>query len=181
MNLLKKATALFDSLENTLAFLGGMLIVFAMFAVTIDVSCRFLFNRPIGWVFEVTEFIMLIAPMIGGAWLLKMDGHVNIDTVLNCLSEKSRSLVSMVTSVVGAMTCLFIAYWGGLTTWSHYERGVMTSGIVKFPKYMILVFVPLGFFLLFLEFLRKISLYHKRWKAPLRKEPVPEHEEPSGL
>jgi TRAP-type C4-dicarboxylate transport system permease small subunit len=47
-----------------------------------------------------------------------------------------------------------------------FQRGIMDVGAVDVPKYLVLLVIPLGFFLLTLQFLRKIVTGFGASKAP---------------
>lgn len=155
----------FDRLLDGLAVLACGMIVFTMVAVSIDVCMRFFFNAPILGVTEITEYLMLYTCMLGAAWLLRVDGHVYIDIVTGFLPSKPRKGLYIVTAIVCAATCAFIAYWGAVTTWDHLERGIRDFKVLEIPKWTFLVSIPLGFTLLTIEFLRKMREAVRKPKA----------------
>ena len=72
------------------------------------------------------------------------------------------------------MTCAYIACWGAVTTWDHFERGIRDFKILEIPKWTFLVSIPIGFTLLTVEFLRKVR---DIWKKP----DVKPEEEPTAF
>lgn len=168
--MLTKLSIVFSRIEDILAVVGALIIISALLAVSADVLSRFFLNRPIGWVFEVTEFAMLYVPMLGAAYLLRTNGHVNIDIVLDHSSSRMKSLLNMITSVLGAIICMVVAYWGVVTSWNNYQRGVLTSGIVVIPKYILLGIIPIGFSSLMIEFVRKAYVHWEQRKTLQKSE-----------
>ncbi len=102
-----------------MATLAGVLLVFVMVSVSADVAGRYVFGRPIGWVVEFTEYILLYIPFLAMAWLVREGGHVRIDVVLQALGPGTRSLVNAATSLAAALTCGVAAYWAALTAWDN--------------------------------------------------------------
>jgi TRAP-type C4-dicarboxylate transport system permease small subunit len=164
----------FDRLLDGLAVLASLMIVFTMIAVSLDVFLRFFFNAPLLGITEITEYMMLYTCMLGAAWLLRSDGHVSIDIVTGLLPGKARKRLVVVAALVCAVTCAYITYWGAVTTWDHFERGIRDFKILEIPKWTFLVSIPIGFTLLTVEFLRKA-------RDTLKKPDVKPGEEPTAF
>jgi TRAP-type C4-dicarboxylate transport system permease small subunit len=108
--------------------------------------------------------LMLGMGLPGAALLLRNDEHVQIDVVINYLSEKKKSFLNLVTSILGTVTCFFITWAGLWVTHDQYVRGVRTVGDLQIPKYILLVLIPLGTFFLTTEFIRKVKYYYSKLK-----------------
>jgi C4-dicarboxylate transporter, DctQ subunit len=170
---LKTFNTIFDKIEDFFAVVGAVLITLAMLSVSFEVVLRFFFNRVITGMFECIEFAMLLIPLLGAAWLLRNDGHIEIDIVTSYSSPKVRAFLKLMTSALTAVICGIVTWYGVLCTWDNYRRGVQTWGALVFPKYWFIIIVPIGFLLLTIEALRKTSSsfgelqrlrYEKPWK-----------------
>ena len=159
MKLLAKASAIFDRVIDFLVFLACLLLMFAVVMVGLDVALRYFFGRPIIWAVEITEYSLLYIAFLGAAWLLKKEGHVRVDVVLNLLNPRNQTLVNIITSILGAMVCLVIAWYGAEITWDHFVRGVPSIQLLHTPRFLILMIIPIGSFLLFIQFLRRTYGY----------------------
>ena len=80
-----------DRLEDALASAAAAMIVFTVIFVPLDVASRYFFGSPITWVYEVTEYILLMVPCLAMAWLARHNGHVVIDVATSRLGERSRA------------------------------------------------------------------------------------------
>lgn len=143
-----------DAVVSAMAVLAGALLVVATLGVIVDVLARYLLGRPIAWVFEVTEYILLYIPCLGMAWLAREKGHVAIDLVLSRLGGGARGLVEGVNEIVAGAVCAFIAYWGALATWDNYVRWILIENILQVPKAAVLAIIPVGFAMAAIEFFR---------------------------
>lgn len=152
MRLLHRAL---DRLEDGFAVLAGCLLVFTVILVPVDVASRFFFNAPITWVFEVTEYVLLIVPCLGMAWLARRDGHVAIDTLTSRVPARSRSLLDGVTALLVALICGFVAWWGGIVTFDSYKAKAIIENVLQTPQWVIYVAIPTGFGLCAVELTRK--------------------------
>lgn len=155
MDLLTKLGSMYDRLIDGLAYLTGGIFIFIMIAVTVDVSSRKLLGSPIQWVDEVTGYLLLYATFLAAAWLLKKEGHVSVDVVVERLNPRTQTWLHMIISILIAALCLVMAYVGVLTTLDVYRRGVFTVSFLEAPLALLVAVIPLGFLLLFIQFLRR--------------------------
>ena len=159
MKSLTKIIAIFDRLIDVLVFLACVLLICATLLVGADVVLRYFLGRPIVWSVEITEYSLLYIAFLGAAWLLKKEGHVRVDVVLNQLNPRNQALLNTITSIFGAMVCLVIAWYSAETTWDHFVRGIPAMETLHTPYFIILGIIPIGSFLLFIQFLRRTYGY----------------------
>lgn len=131
------------------------MIVFSMLTVTGDVLLR-VFRMSLWWSFEVTEFILVYIPFLTLPWLVRRRGHIVIDVLTSRLSDTAGKRLEIVTSLIAAAISLNLVYWGAFATWSAYERGITSSGMVEYPRWALLCVIPLGFALAAFEFGRLV-------------------------
>jgi len=155
MKLLRKATSIFDGTINLLALLAAILIVFMMLAVTYEVVMRYFLTRPTTWVIEITELCLLFVTFLGTAWLLREEGHVRMDLVLSRLKPKTQATLNIVTSIIGAIICLTLFWYGARVSWDVFVRDYYQYSVLNIPYVVIIVVVPIGSFLLSIQFLRR--------------------------
>ena len=165
MKLVRGVTAIFDYIVSLCGTLVVVLLIFMMLAVSTEVVMRYFLNRPPIWVIEVTEYALLYITFLGAAWLLKREGHVKMDLVLNRLNPRTQTLVNIVTSVFGAIICLVLTWYGVKVTWDHFQLGSFLSTILRPPSFLIVAIIPVGSFLLFIQFLRRTYQYLGMWRA----------------
>ncbi|MFC1902627.1 TRAP transporter small permease [Chloroflexota bacterium] len=170
MKLLTKFNAVFDRVLDVSAILTGLLIVFIMVSTNSEIISRKLLNASFLWVVPYSEYSLAYIVFLGTAWLLKREGHVRIDIVLNWLNPRQKALLNAITSIITAILCLIIAYVAVLVTWDIYQRGVYIVGILETPKAPLLAIIPVGFLLLFIQFLRRTYENLRNWRAPRTEE-----------
>jgi len=152
MNILARSL---DRVEDVLAFIAAGAIVLTLFLVPIDVCSRYFFGAPITWVYEVTEYILLIVPCLSMAWLARHDGHIVIDVLTSRLGKTGRSRLEAGMYVLVALSCGFIAWWGGIVTLEMFRKNAIIENVLQTPQWLIYVSIPVGFGLSALEFARK--------------------------
>ena len=171
MQLLKRLGSLFDWFIDALAYVSGAILLFIMLAVTTDVSSRKIFGAPIQWVDDTSGYLMLFIGFLGAAWLLKKEGHVSVDVVVQRLSPRTQALLHAIISVIVAAMCLVMTYAGVRTTLSVYRRGVFTVAFLEVRLYLLVWVIPLGFALLVIQFLRRA---YRNYNALKGLEKVPQ-------
>ena len=160
---MKHIKSVFDAAVDALAFFGALLIVLLMVGVSIDVFMRYFLNRPIFWVGEVAEYALLFITFTGTAWVLKHDRHVKIDILTGQLKEGKSRVLEIVVSIIGIFICAVLTYFGAIVAWDHLERGIYNPSLLSFPKGPLLAVIPLGTFLLLVQFVVKmITLLRNR-------------------
>jgi C4-dicarboxylate transporter, DctQ subunit len=144
-----------DRLEDALASVAAAMIVFTVIFVPVDVASRYFFGAPITWVYEVTEYILLMVPCLAMAWLARHNGHVVIDVVTSRLGERARARLTAATHLLVAATCAFVAWWGATVTFTSFRTHALIENVLQTPQWMIYVCIPLGFALTAIEFARQ--------------------------
>lgn len=152
---MKKLLNGFDYIINIMAFLAGGLLIFIMLSVCMEVFLRYFFNAPQVWITEVTECILLYITFLGSAWLLRNGGHVKIDIILNLFSSKVKTILGVVSSTIGIVVTFVLSYYGFKVTWDVFQRGIYTPTILEIPLVVILIIIPIGGLMLFLQFVRE--------------------------
>ena len=168
MKLRAKVTKIYDRIIDITTLLAGILVIFLMLSVGLEVTLRYFFGSPTSWVVEVAGYILLYIPFLVAAWVLKREGHVRMDLVLNQLSPKTQSLVNAITSVIGAIICFVLTWFGVKAT--LYFIGYQTPTILMVPKSIIIVIIPVGSLLLFIQFLRRTYSYSRSWRVAEEEE-----------
>ena len=165
MKLLTKSAAVFDYIIGSLTYLAAAILTFIMLAVCWDVIARAVAGQPLKWALEFSEYSLLYITFLGTAWVLKNERHVIVDIGLNQLNPKPRALLNVATSVLGAVICLFLTWYGWDVSWEHLVQGFYQPTVIKPPDFPIFVIIPIGSFLLFIQFLRRAYKNVESWRA----------------
>ena len=152
---LQRVERWFDRGIVTLAWVAGGLMMFVSLAVCVDVVLRYFFNRPMLWVLETSEYVLLYIPFLAAAYVLREESHIRIDILLNRLGRRTQHRLNAVTSVLACGVLLVLAYYSAYVTLDFFHRGVPTIKSLKIPEYLVIAVIPLGFFLFALQFLRR--------------------------
>lgn len=145
-----------DKLLNFMAFLSGALLLFVTFSIGYTIFSRALgLSSPV-WVVQFNEYALLWITFLGTAWVLARGKHVSIDLLTGRFSLRKQCWFRLFHSILGTVLCTVFLWYGFRVTTEQYQRGIIDVQAVDVPKYLILMVIPMGFFLLILQFLRQL-------------------------
>jgi TRAP-type C4-dicarboxylate transport system permease small subunit len=152
---------IYDYLRDGMAVIGGLLVVAMVLYVSASVFLRHT-PYPIGWGLEVAEYSLIILTFFSAGWLLKNRGHTRIDILLDLIKKpRTRSFVDGILYVITAAINLFLMIFAAILTWENYLSGTLQVKVYTFPKWMLCIIIPVGFFPLTIESLKMAYNYFK--------------------
>lgn len=155
MNFLGKIGRILDVIIVSFSFIAGLLLAFILLSVCLEVIMRYLFNRPLQWVIELTEYALLYITFLGTAWLLRSEGHISVDVFTALFSERTQSGLRIFSSLIGIIVSFALVWYGVVVFWDHYEGGIYNLTLLEFPKAPLLAIIPIGSLVLLLQFIRR--------------------------
>ncbi|WP_240375952.1 TRAP transporter small permease [Bacillus piscicola] len=151
-----KLTTLYHTLLDIMSYLGRALLVAIALLIALDVLFSNLLNQSIPWVLEVTEYSLVFLTFLGAAWLLRDDGHIKFDLVLQYLPGRAQYLFRIISSLIGFFVSLVITFFGSVITIEMYHKAAYTDAILQVPRFILLFIIPIGFLFITIEFLRNM-------------------------
>lgn len=145
MNIIRKFWNGFDFVLTLLANAGMVLLFLMMAAVCWEVFSRYFLDRGTTWVLEFSEYAILYMTFLGTAWLLREDGHVEMDIVVNALQPDTQRALKSVTSTLCALVCLALAWSGADVALDHLQRGLHQPTLMAPPNFPLYAVIPTGF------------------------------------
>jgi len=141
-------------LVNAMAWLAGLLMAAMMLSICIDVIVRNLGFQSSAHLFTFTEYALLIVPCLGAPWLVRQKGHVYVEILLMSVNEGLRRWMTFAVGVGCVVVCGLIAWYGFDVTWTNYTRSDVDVRSMDMPRWMVVIFIPIGFLMMGIEFLR---------------------------
>jgi TRAP-type C4-dicarboxylate transport system permease small subunit len=146
----------FDAVLSLTGYLSGLITVFMMIIVALEVVMRYFFNRPSLWIIDIATLGIPFITLLGAAWVLREDKHVKIDFIHHLISPRKRALLDVVTSIVTFLACVLFFYQALVIFYTAYEWKENLFRSIIIPKIYVLWPFPLGAFLLCIQFVRRI-------------------------
>jgi TRAP-type C4-dicarboxylate transport system permease small subunit len=149
----------FDRILTVTAYTSGIIIVVLMLSMCYEVVMRYFFNAPTKWAADFSGYMQYVLVLLGAAWVLKIDAHTRIDTLLVFFSPRTRTIINIVTSSIALVACALFLWKGVEATWDAYQRGDFLYREVELPLAPLYAVIPFAFLLVCIEFGRKVYGY----------------------
>ena len=136
--------------------------------VLYEVLVRYVFNRPTIWAFDTAMMIYSLLFLFGGAYVLWEKRHIRVDVLFNRFSPRTQAVIDIVFYVIFFFPYTVVMTWYGskVAYMSTIAREISNTSQWGEPIYPWRWFLPVGFFLLFLqgiaEFVRIIQQMRRK-------------------
>ena len=131
--------------------LGAMALL-----VTLDVVLRNVGLGTIAWVNEVSEYSLPVATLLVAPWLLQRNEHVRLDVLLASLPGRISRILERCIDVIGIAICAVFVWYGVRLIFDSASIGSMVVKTLAIPEWWQYALVPVSFFLLAVEFARRL-------------------------
>lgn len=148
-----------DGLLDALALAGGVAMGAMALWTSYEVVVRYFFAKPTSWAVDLAEYAMLWAAFLAAPWLLREEGHVRVEALVERLATRYQRMLGIVVSILGAAVCAVMAWRTAVTTYDFYARGLITNREWQIPEFLPYLAIPVGSTLLVVEFLRRAARY----------------------
>jgi C4-dicarboxylate transporter, DctQ subunit len=173
-NLLGK---LLDRVNSLMIVIAAFLLIALTVIVGTDITLRYGFSKPLGWVKETSEYILVFLGFLVAAWILKDDGHVKMDLILSRISPRAQTLMNIITSAVSTLVVLIVSWYSLTVTIEFYRTKLLTPSVLELPKWIFILPIFVGSLLLAAQFLRRTWGLFAQWRSSGMK---PNHESSGG-
>ena len=165
MKFLARLGRLFDYLNIAMVVISAILLIGLTFIVGADITLRYLFNKPLGWVKEVSEYTLVGLGFLVAAWILKDDAHVKMDLVLNKVSPRTQTMMNIITSGISTIVVLITTWFTLRVIVDFYRTKLVAPTVLEPPKWILLTPIFVGCFLLAIQFIRRTYGFIGKWKS----------------
>lgn len=152
----------FERVNIGLSYLCAAIVVFRTVSVIYDVLARLLFNAPTIWVIDINGYLLVYLTFLPAAWILMRDRHVKVELLTSRLLRPARRRLGIVTDLLACAYCFVLAWQGWIVAWEALRRGYEFSTALAFPRFPVIVIIPVGAAWLSLAFLFRISASMRR-------------------
>ena len=143
-----------DAVVFGMAALAAFLMAAMMVVICVDVLLRNLGYQSSAHFFTFTEYALLMVPCMGAPWLVREKGHIYVEILLMTLGERARARMTLAIGLVCIALCLVLAWYGFDITWQNFVQNEKDVRSLDMPRWMVVIWIPLGFSLMAVEFAR---------------------------
>lgn len=149
MGVFKLINILFSKIE---AFVLSWGIIFVAIILIGNSLGRVLFSRTFSFAEEVGQLLMLIVTFFGASHAVRFGRHVSMSAVFDAVPYKMKKIFLYVISFGSSASLFFLAYLSVKYIYQVYALGRITPAL-SIPAWIIYSVMPLGFFLMAIQYL----------------------------
>ncbi|MDP6510985.1 MAG: TRAP transporter small permease [Dehalococcoidia bacterium] len=139
--------------NEVLAIAAGGVTIAIMIMVVVDVSGRYLFNKPIVGGIEIEQIMLAYLIFFSFAYALVVGGHVRMTLILDRFGRRLRLVAELLAGVLG-FTLFALLTWGGWGQfWESWLAREYMPASIDLPFWLPKLAVPIGVFLISVQFM----------------------------
>ena len=144
----------YDRLIVGLAVLAGVSYGFATLAIIVDVVLRNLDLPPFQSTSALVEYVLLLATMASGPWLMRQGAHVAVNSFVNLLPTGLAGGVRWLAIVLAVATLVLLSWRAGVVGLDEWRFGSVDMRSINIPGWLAYAMLSAGFGLMALEICR---------------------------
>ncbi len=154
------------AVSRALGVLSACLILLGILVVCHMVFVRGVLGVSSIWQTEFTSFCILASTFLGAPYILLTRGHIGVDIVPMMVQGKARLFLYLFGSFIGLLFCFFFLYSSIPWFYEAWVTGLTTSSVWSVKVWIPYSTVPIGLFILCLQFLAEIWLVITKREQP---------------
>ena len=144
----------YDAVLRGMALLAGALMAAMIAMIVVNVVLRNLGYQSSAHFFTFSEYALLLIPCLGAPWLVREKGHIYVEILLMTMNPALRRRFTVGIGVACIVVCAILAWYGFEVTIRNYTLNDVDVRSMDMPRWMIVVFIPLAFSMMAIEFAR---------------------------
>ena len=146
-----------DSISYWTGKIFGFVWLVVIFIISWEVVSRYAFDRPMTWAHESMVYLSGIVYIMGGAYVLYLGGHVNVDILYSRFSPRIKAFADLFTFPFFFVFCGVLLWNGAPYAWDSWTVKETSGGLSSMPVYPAKIALAVGAFLILLQGLAKFT------------------------
>jgi len=123
---------------------SALAILASLFMVGYSVITRYFFHSPSMWVDDTVGFLLVAVVMFSAADALRRGEHIGVDVFTARLSGRARQIAAAWGMLAVLVAAGFLVWDGWNTAMFSKMLGILTTGHVEVPVYLLQLMLPVG-------------------------------------
>jgi len=166
---LKIAGVILQATNKQIGVCLGWIFLIVTVLIVYDVVARYLFDSSTGWIVNFSTYACGIVSVIGGGYVLLIEGHVRTDVFSSRFKPRTLAIVNAFLFVFFLIFMLSLLFTGWDLFWTALEKGRSLAGTTKWPLWPYLLAIPIGALLFLLQgvadFVKNINIAYRGTKG----------------
>lgn len=126
---------------------AALIIGWIAVSVSTSVFARLLWNRPLSWTIEVSEYGLLFMTFLSIAAISRSHGHVRLEVVSEFANPRLANILDLFGLALGSVLGWSLGLVTFLVTYSDFGRGTRMDKILPVSRWIIVSAIPVGLLL----------------------------------
>lgn len=149
---MKTVSRAYDNLIIGLAIIAGLMLAVIFVGIIADVTVRSAGYNSLQWYSAIAEYCLLFSTMLGAPWLVRLKGHVVVESLTMAMPATMRRLIAKAVYLLCIVLSLLFVYYGYTEMAGAFSSGDLDLRSIDMPKWILYLPFPVGFSLVAIEF-----------------------------
>jgi C4-dicarboxylate transporter DctQ subunit len=123
-------------LTRALALVGVAIVLLLTALTGYSVFWRYVLDRPISWIDELSGYLVVLLVMVGVAEALRRGDHINVDLMLGRLGRRGRRAVAVWSMLAVIAVAVVLLIDGINAVIGVYTMGLISEGYLEMPMWI---------------------------------------------
>ena len=142
-------------IENAFGGIAVAILAGCGALICVDVTLRYVFNRPIVGGIEIVEYALVYITFLGASWAVPRGAHIDIDVCVQAMPKFWQRVCAFLSNFISLGVAIVLMVFGTSVTWTSFMRGAYKPTVLEVPTWIVLLIIPIGSALLAARFLRE--------------------------
>lgn len=144
-----------DTMNDWIGRILSFGVLFMFLLMLSEVIRRYFFNAPTVWGNELTQLIFGGYVVLCGGYILRWEGHTNVDILYGSFPPRMKALIDILTSFLFFFFAGVMFITGASLSWESLKTFEHSQSAWNPPLYPLKLLIPTGAFLLLSQGLAK--------------------------
>jgi TRAP-type C4-dicarboxylate transport system permease small subunit len=155
-----------DRLACGLRFVGQIVLGLMVVTICYDVLMRYVFRIPTTWSLEINTFMVLFVTLIPAGDVLASNLHLRITFFTDKMGSRLQAVFARLGSFAGCLLCAVMTWKGFEMAWMALKYDERMSSPLGTPMVIPYMFIPIGFGVMFLQYLLDLFIHRDEATTP---------------
>lgn len=151
MKLIKNFVKCIDNISLMVGKFVSYFIFVIIVITIIEIICRYFFNKPTVWSYELGQMLFGAYFLLVGAMVLQDREHIGMDILVTKLSDKKQAIFNVVTALFTILFCLVLVWKGWHFAFKSIKNLEHSTSVWGPPLYPFKATLPLAGLLVLLQ------------------------------
>ena len=129
------------------------LVLFMAVSIAFSVLMRRVFESPIGWIVEGSQYMLVYIAFLAAARILQQNGHARMTLLVERLRPRAVAGLNSFASLAAVGVCIVIIWYTGNETIDAFRANEIYTGNILIARWLTLWVIPFGFLLMLVQFI----------------------------